>query len=96
MLTYMDASVATTQMWLQPRPVGAINVGPKTEPPQEYDLVAFRRGSNRLCVAPFCTYASAPSKLWSCFNESWYAVDDSGQATPETLQALSRRTSHST
>ena len=55
-------------------PVGAINVGPRMEPPQQqvmYDLVGFLvwAGGNEVSSARFRTYASAPSGTWYCFNE---------------------------
>lgn len=58
----------------QVRPVGAIKLGPRMEPPQEmvmYDLMAFIvwRGGNHLHSARFATYASTASGTWVCVDE---------------------------
>jgi len=65
---------STAQFCGQVRPVGAINVGARMEPPQQqvmYDLVGFLvwAGGNEVSSARFRTYASAPSGTWYCFNE---------------------------
>ena len=80
------------------RPVGAIDVGPKMEPPQQqvmYDLVGFLvwAGGNEASSARFRTYSSAPCGTWYCFMTSMInsiPVDHASQAAllPQRLPDL--------